>query len=265
MKLTERRRLERLPASGSGTLEWTDPTRRHRTATVTVKDITADGVRLEADEPLETLNGARLVGETWECLGSIRYCRPENGRFVAGMQLTRLPIRRSHGWGPQLVKQKETSIEPARKLPPARPTAEKENRPGPRASEAATKAWDSCPSRPSEPISALQGEIRKGEAFVSTDSDVIPDRRRSERTPTGGWATLDCGPHCVTVRVTNLSDEGATIELAGPVEAPQMARLTGEVWQCLGWLRYCKPEGEKYVAGFQFTRSYPKNSCDYFD
>src|SRR5581483_3815902 len=247
MKLTERRRLDRLPASGSGTLEWIDPSRRRRTATVTVKDITADGVRLEADQPLETWNGARLIGETWECLGSIRYCRPENGRFVAGMQLTRLPIRRTDSRGPQLVKQKQTTLtRPAQKLPAGRPAAGKEDPVGPAAPKAAAKPADPRNPRPSSaPISALKGEIRKGEAFVSADSDVIPDRRRSERTPTGGWATLDCGPHCVTVRVTNLSDEGATIELAGPVEAPQMARLTGEVWQCLGWLRYCKPAGEK--------------------
>ena len=45
--------------------------------------------------------------------------------------------------------------------------------------------------------------------------------------------------------------------------APQLARITGLEWQCIGWLRYCEPEDAKFVAGFQFAhRPYERDAGD---
>lgn len=84
----ERRREDRLPAVGSGTLHWFEGT-QPRSATVDVEDVTESGVRLRATEPVAAGEMIRLTGESWECLGRVNYCNTVAGGTVLGIELTR--------------------------------------------------------------------------------------------------------------------------------------------------------------------------------
>lgn len=83
----ERRRQDRLPAVGSGTLHWFAGS-RDRTATVEVDDVTESGVRVRAPEPIAPGEMVRLTGESWECLGRVHYCNAVEGGTVLGIELT---------------------------------------------------------------------------------------------------------------------------------------------------------------------------------
>ena len=104
----------------------------------------------------------------------------------------------------------------------------------------------------------------------STTKNSSLDRRRTQRLPAAGTGLLEwndaTGPRGTTVRVTNVSADGVTIELPEAVKAPQMGRLTGNTWQCLGWLRYCNEQRGGFMAGFEFVQDpYPKGSFDPHD
>ena len=86
----ERRRGSRLPAGGCGTLHWAGPD-GSKSAVVAVRNMTSGGMQLEVPERLDVGQNIRLSGETWQCQGTVRYCRPEGGHLVAGVQLTRPP------------------------------------------------------------------------------------------------------------------------------------------------------------------------------
>ena len=86
----ERRRESRLLAGGNGTLHWGGPD-GVKSAMVSVCNMTESGMQLEVPERLQATQSIRLSGETWECHGIVRYCRPEGGRLVAGVQFTRPP------------------------------------------------------------------------------------------------------------------------------------------------------------------------------
>ena len=86
----ERRRESRLPAGGCGTLYWTGPD-GSKSARVAVRNMTEGGMQLEVPDRLDVGQSIRLSGETWQCQGIVRYCRPERGQLLAGVQLTRPP------------------------------------------------------------------------------------------------------------------------------------------------------------------------------
>jgi hypothetical protein len=69
----ERRRQDRIPVSGKGEVHWYDKGGHQRVATVEVENVTESGVRLKVAESLRGVAMLRLTGETWECLGRIRY------------------------------------------------------------------------------------------------------------------------------------------------------------------------------------------------
>jgi len=83
----ERRREDRLPAVGSGTLHWFAGS-QGRTATVEVEDVTESGVRVRAPEPVAPGEMVRLTGENWECLGRVHHCNAVEGGNVLGIELT---------------------------------------------------------------------------------------------------------------------------------------------------------------------------------
>ena len=94
--------------------------------------------------------------------------------------------------------------------------------------------------------------------FVDKDDRVVSERRRLERMPSSGSARLDwmdssLRHHSIAVRVRNITTEGMMLEIPSSVE-PQLARITGLEWQCIGWVRYCEPENGKFIAGFQFAQ-----------
>ncbi len=84
----ERRRQDRLPAVGLGTLHWFEGS-RGRTATVEVEDVTESGVRLRAPAWVAPGDMVRLTGETWECLGRVLYCHAGQGGIAVGIELIR--------------------------------------------------------------------------------------------------------------------------------------------------------------------------------
>ncbi|MBI3694024.1 MAG: PilZ domain-containing protein [Acidobacteria bacterium] len=90
----ERRREQREPAGGRGVLRWTGPS-GSQTVEAQVRDISSDGMQLELPSPVEVDQTVRLVGENFECIGLVRYCRPDGVRFVAGIQFTRAPYEKA--------------------------------------------------------------------------------------------------------------------------------------------------------------------------
>ena len=103
--------------------------------------------------------------------------------------------------------------------------------------------------------------------FVDKDDRVVSERRKFERMPSSGTARLDwldssSRHHSTAVRVRNITTEGMMLEMPYSVE-PQLARITGLEWQCIGWLRYCEPENSKFIAGFQFAQKpYEREASD---
>jgi hypothetical protein len=78
----DRRREDRYPVVGQGTLKWNDG-RLHHTSAVQVCNVTPEGVRVRLDRELHSGQMVRLSGETWECIGAVRYCEPEGGHYWA--------------------------------------------------------------------------------------------------------------------------------------------------------------------------------------
>ena len=87
----ERRKADRLPTGGVGTLHWCNRAGTRKVVVVRVRDIGPNGIQVESPEPLSMGEIVRLSGETLECTGQIRYCRPEGARFVAGIRFSRPP------------------------------------------------------------------------------------------------------------------------------------------------------------------------------
>lgn len=89
--LYERRRADRLSSAGTGTLQWSMPGGARQAARVSVRNIGASGALIVSDQPLVVDQMVRLSGETWECIGRIRYCRRDGKKFLSGIQLTQPP------------------------------------------------------------------------------------------------------------------------------------------------------------------------------
>ena len=82
----DRRREGRIPASGAGILCWYDSKGR-RESIVSVDDVTENGTRVTSPELLPETSMVRLCGETWEFLGRVRYCKPVEMGFAAGIEM----------------------------------------------------------------------------------------------------------------------------------------------------------------------------------
>ncbi len=82
----DRRRAARIPTSGAGILCWYDGKGRRETI-VSVDDVTEDGTRITAPEPLPETSMVRLCGESWEFLGRVRYCTRAEMGFAAGIEM----------------------------------------------------------------------------------------------------------------------------------------------------------------------------------
>jgi hypothetical protein len=83
----ERRRQDRIPVSGQGEVHWYDKAGLRRVAAVAVENVTESGVRLNMSESLRGVPMLRLTGETWECLGRIRYCESGVAGYGVGVEL----------------------------------------------------------------------------------------------------------------------------------------------------------------------------------
>ena len=89
----QRRREVRQPVRGTGVLRWSGPN-GPRTVEVQVQDMSASGMQFELSEPIQVDETVRLAGQSFECIGLVRYCTPQGNRFVVGIQFTRPPYDR---------------------------------------------------------------------------------------------------------------------------------------------------------------------------
>jgi len=101
--------------------------------------------------------------------------------------------------------------------------------------------------------------------FMTRDDRIVSDRRRTQRLPTSGTASLEwvegaSSPRLTHIQVKNVSDEGMTVECPEHIE-PQLVRITGEEWQCIGWLRHCHREQGRFQAGIQFAQKPYQKNC----
>ena len=84
--LRDGRQDVRHPASGTMTLSWTQPV--PGTATVALRNISAEGMQIEIPVPLQAPQRVRLLQETREYSGVLLYCQQNAGALVAGILLT---------------------------------------------------------------------------------------------------------------------------------------------------------------------------------
>jgi hypothetical protein len=90
----ERRTADRLTAGGGGKLFFSDDI-AGRAVAVQVVNVSVRGAQVASSERLAPHRNVRLTGGTWECLGSVRYCRKEGDSFFAGIQFLRPPRARA--------------------------------------------------------------------------------------------------------------------------------------------------------------------------
>ena len=94
----ERRASRRQPTSGEGTLCWTDSSGERGTCTVQATDMSDGGMQLQTSTPVPIPSVARLFGRTLECVGYIRYCRKEGGKFSLGIEIAGEPYPCRSDW-----------------------------------------------------------------------------------------------------------------------------------------------------------------------
>ena len=92
---------------------------------------------------------------------------------------------------------------------------------------------------------------------------VEHERRRGDRWATAGAGTLlfsdSARGRFASVQVVDFHTAGAQVEIGEYLRPGQAVCLIGGMWECLGLVRYCRKEGEKFRAGVQFTQPpYPK-------
>lgn len=85
----ERRRVDRLPVTGTATLNWGILKGEKRSAAVAVRDVTQFGAQLESSEPVPVGVIAQLEGEQLECVGSTCYCRHTDDQYLVGLHMIR--------------------------------------------------------------------------------------------------------------------------------------------------------------------------------
>src|SRR5713226_8121000 len=98
----------------------------------------------------------------------------------------------------------------------------------------------------------------------STNQPEGAELRREPRAPTTGAGWLHWKGRSVEVIVRNVSDSGAQLQVSESLNVPEMVRLAGDTWECLGWTRYCTKQGSKFVVGIEIVgQPYLRESCEY--
>ena len=83
----ERRRNDREPLTGEGTLSWAGPTGTHNEEQVRVRNLSDEGMQLEVARAVPVLSMVRLSGATEECFGSTCYCERDGDKYLVGLYL----------------------------------------------------------------------------------------------------------------------------------------------------------------------------------
>ena len=83
----ERRRYDREPLTGEGTLSWAGPTGTHNEEQVRVRNLSDEGIQLEVARAVPVRSMVRLSGATEECYGSTCYCERDGDKYLVGLYL----------------------------------------------------------------------------------------------------------------------------------------------------------------------------------
>ena len=86
-----RRRSEREPATGTAELNWRGDDRLEHTASVEIRNLSADGMQVAAPEPVPVSSLVRVAGQEVGCLGTVCYCWSAGELFLLGIQFVQAP------------------------------------------------------------------------------------------------------------------------------------------------------------------------------
>ncbi len=79
---------------GGGSLTWDDAANGSRTSSVIVRNLSGEGLQIVCHQAIRTGAVVFLTGETYECLGKVRYCVYGEDGYRIGIQFTREPYLR---------------------------------------------------------------------------------------------------------------------------------------------------------------------------
>ena len=83
----ERRRNDREPVTGEGTLSWAGPTGTQNEEQVGVRNLSDEGIQLAVARAVPVPSMVRLSGVTEECFGSTCYCERDGDQYLVGLYL----------------------------------------------------------------------------------------------------------------------------------------------------------------------------------
>lgn len=86
-----KRRFEREPASGTAVLNWRGDDRIEHTATVEIRNLSADGMQVASPEPVPVQSFVRVSGRDVGCLGSTCYSWADGDLYLIGIQFVQAP------------------------------------------------------------------------------------------------------------------------------------------------------------------------------
>ena len=111
---------------------------------------------------------------------------------------------------------------------------------------------------------------RSETGFVLSLGFLPREQRRQDRVPAAGRGTLHwfdaSGRRSTVVTVSDVTENGVGLRAPEVVQSAGMVRLTGETWECLGWIRHHRRWDTGCSAGLELAGpAYPKNAAEYFD
>lgn len=91
--LRSRRLANRVRVSGGGVLSWDDGKRSYE-CSAQVRDTSDGGLQLLLSRAVPVGSTAYLTGETFQCLGTVRYCQASADGYAVGLSFVRDPYFR---------------------------------------------------------------------------------------------------------------------------------------------------------------------------
>lgn len=79
---------------GGGSLAWDDVEKGAQTSNVIVRNLSGLGLQVICGRPIRTGAVVFLTGDTFECLGEVRYCVYGEDGYRIGIEFKREPYRR---------------------------------------------------------------------------------------------------------------------------------------------------------------------------
>ena len=87
-----RRREDRVPTDGKASISWdTRGHAFHAGCEVDVTDVSSDGLQLISPEPIPDAAVVRVLGDSLQCLGKVRYCLETGPKYRIGLHFIRKP------------------------------------------------------------------------------------------------------------------------------------------------------------------------------